>query len=169
MTFCTITSNQNTAFVDHTLREEREVMSPPDEIPLAIDRFVSNLWSHVWIRSLGADKETLITSTKRVKQSLEGIDPHKCFEEIGESLAAHILTTTVESFSRPNCQMCKSFSNCYAGELDPCAKYVKSDSCYLTKISLTTESVLLLDGVFGINAPEILSVIHRYIDATNSL
>lgn len=131
-----------------------------------INVFVSNLYVFVWLRASGADSDIIHIRALKLKEIINTIDIKKHQVEIGEALAAYILNYAVKYFGRNNCQGCVSFIPCYSTEVTPpgpCDKYRRDDLVHESRLRVLTEAVLLLNGAFGINSPQLLSVVHRFL------
>lgn len=129
-----------------------------------MDRFVARLWQHVRLRALHADDQALEMSCKQVHESLRGFDPLEQWEEVGEALAAHILQYTVEHYSRPQCIACRNFVGCPTTESGPCEKFARDEQAYASGRAMLADAIYMLDGVYGIDAQELLSILCRFLD-----
>lgn len=130
----------------------------------AVERFVARLWQHARLRAMKADPDSLAGSAKQLKLFYDKLTPKEQEDEVGESLAAHILNFAVHQYSRKNCIICTKFIGCEDAENGPCANFVQDKAAYHSGRALLAEAVYLLDGAYGINAQEMLSIICRFLD-----
>lgn len=130
----------------------------------AVERFVARLWQHARLRAMNADSDSLVASAKQLKPLYDRLSPQEQGEEVGESLAAHILNFAVHQYSRINCIICTKFIGCKEAENGPCDSFVQDKAAYHSGRALLAEAVYLLDGAYGIDAQEMLSVICRFLD-----
>ena len=145
------------------------MVSPAEKF--VIDNFVHHLHALVWLRTYGASYELIHERALRLKAILGNLDVNKHYQEIGETLAALILTTVIKCFWQKNCQVCSHFTSCYTNDpipSGPCKKFVNNDLLYSTRKLRFTEAVMQLDGAYGLDAPQILSVMHTYLDGMDA-
>lgn len=129
----------------------------------AVERFVARLWQHVRLRAMKADDDSLITGARQLRTLYDKLTIQEQ-EEAGEALAAHILNFAVNQYSRKNCIICSKFIGCKEAENGPCDNFEQDKAAYHSGRALLAEAVYLLDGAYGIDAQEMLSIICRFLD-----
>jgi len=102
-------------------------------------------------------------SRKQVRRSLHGFDPIIQWEAVGEALAVHILLYVVERFARPNCMACKAFASCPKTGSGPCEKFHRDTKAYEAGLALLADAICMLDGVYGLDAEELLAVVSMFL------
>ena len=119
-----------------------------------IDTFVSELLLHSMMRAAGASKDQLRESALNLRSILLRIGlTREGRGEIGEHLAAHIMLYGIRSFSGIN----------VSAESDK-ATLDADDIIQRTRLANFVDAVFLLDGAYGINSGQLMSLITRYLE-----
>jgi hypothetical protein len=111
------------------------------------------LLQHAQLRASGADGSILRASALEVRDALIGLDPVGQQVEIGEHLTGYLLNYAIKNFSRHD----------VAIEGDT-AVLTSEDHDLQVKLANFADAVFILDGAYGIDSGEILSVVTRYLE-----